>query len=41
MRYQIFIAPKESGIKDYWGGFLQFTTGIGCDELVAEFEKGS
>jgi 5-methyltetrahydrofolate--homocysteine methyltransferase len=33
-----FIAPKDSGIKDYWGGFA-VTTGIGCDELVAEFEK--
>ena len=33
-----FIAPKDSGIADYWGGFA-VTTGIGCDELVAEFEK--
>ena len=33
-----FIAPKESGIPDYFGGFA-VTTGIGCDELVAEFEK--
>ncbi len=33
-----FIAPKESGIADYWGGFA-VTTGIGCDELVAVFEK--
>ncbi len=33
-----FIAPKESGIADYWGGFA-VTTGIGCDELVAGFEK--
>lgn len=33
-----FIAPKESGIADYWGGFA-LTTGIGCDELVAEYEK--
>lgn len=33
-----FIAPKESGIQDYFGGFA-VTTGIGCDELVAEFEK--
>ncbi|MDB5130413.1 MAG: methionine synthase [Mucilaginibacter sp.] len=32
-----FIAPKESGIPDYWGGFA-VTTGIGCDELVAKFE---
>ncbi len=33
-----FIAPKESGVPDYFGGFA-LTTGIGCDELVAEFEK--
>jgi len=33
-----FIAPKESGVPDYWGGFA-VTAGIGCDELVAEFEK--
>jgi 5-methyltetrahydrofolate--homocysteine methyltransferase len=33
-----FIAPKESGIPDYWGGFA-VTAGIGCDELVAEFER--
>ena len=33
-----FVAPKESGIQDYFGGFA-ITTGIGCDELVAEFEK--
>lgn len=33
-----FIAPKDSGIIDYWGGFA-VTAGIGCDELVAEFEK--
>jgi 5-methyltetrahydrofolate--homocysteine methyltransferase len=33
-----FIAPKESGLKDYWGGFA-VTSGIGCDELVAKFEK--
>ncbi|WP_395803250.1 methionine synthase [Daejeonella sp.] len=33
-----FVAPKESGIADYWGGFA-VTTGIGCDELVAIFEK--
>jgi len=32
-----FIAPKETGIEDYFGGFA-VTTGIGCDELVAEFE---
>lgn len=33
-----FIAPKESGIKDYFGGFA-VTAGIGCDELVAQFEQ--
>lgn len=32
-----FIAPKESGIKDYIGGFV-VTTGIGIDEHVARFE---
>ncbi|WP_442589073.1 methionine synthase [Pedobacter sp. AW31-3R] len=32
-----FVAPKESGVQDYFGGFA-LTTGIGCDELVAEFE---
>ncbi|RFZ83541.1 methionine synthase [Mucilaginibacter terrenus] len=32
-----FIATKESGVPDYWGGFA-VTTGLGCDELVAEFE---
>ncbi len=33
-----FVAPKDSGIQDYFGGFA-VTTGLGCDELVAEFEK--
>ena len=33
-----FIAPKDSGIPDYFGGFA-VTAGIGCDELVAKFEK--
>jgi 5-methyltetrahydrofolate--homocysteine methyltransferase len=33
-----FVAPKESGVADYFGGFA-VTAGIGCDELVAEFEK--
>ncbi|MFC5283674.1 methionine synthase [Pedobacter alpinus] len=33
-----FIVPKETGIQDYFGGFA-VTTGHGCDELVAEFEK--
>lgn len=32
-----FIAPAEAGVPDYFGGFA-LTTGIGCDELVAEFE---
>jgi 5-methyltetrahydrofolate--homocysteine methyltransferase len=32
-----FIAQKETGVPDYFGGFA-LTTGIGCDELVAEFE---
>ena len=33
-----FVAPKDSGVADYFGGFA-VTTGIGCDELVAKFEK--
>ena len=33
-----FIAPKESNIPDYWGGFA-VTTGIGLDEIVAEYLK--
>lgn len=33
-----FIAPKESGVQDYFGAFA-LTAGIGCDELVAEYEK--
>lgn len=32
-----FIAPKESGIKDYIGGFV-VTTGIGLDEHVQRYE---
>jgi len=32
-----FVAPADSGVQDYFGGFA-VTTGIGCDELVAEFE---
>ncbi|MCD0486758.1 methionine synthase [Pedobacter sp. MC2016-14] len=32
-----FIAQQDSGIPDYFGGFA-LTTGLGCDELVAEFE---
>lgn len=33
-----YIAPKETGIADYWGGFA-VTSGLGCDELVAEYVK--
>ncbi len=33
-----FIAPEGSGVQDYFGGFA-LTAGIGCDELVAEYEK--
>lgn len=33
-----FIAPATSGKQDYFGGFA-LTAGIGCDELVAEYEK--
>lgn len=33
-----FIAQKQTGISDYFGGFA-LTTGIGCDKLVHEFEK--
>ncbi|MDG0972716.1 MAG: methionine synthase [Crocinitomicaceae bacterium] len=32
-----FIAPKESGIQDYIGGFV-VTTGLGIDEHIARFE---
>jgi 5-methyltetrahydrofolate--homocysteine methyltransferase len=32
-----FIAPADSGVQDYFGGFA-VTTGIGCDELVAAYE---
>ncbi|HKK43953.1 MAG TPA: methionine synthase, partial [Balneolaceae bacterium] len=32
-----FVAPKESGIADYFGGFA-VTTGIGAPELVKQFE---
>ena len=32
-----FIAPKESGIQDYIGGFV-VTTGLGIDEQIARFE---
>jgi 5-methyltetrahydrofolate--homocysteine methyltransferase len=33
-----FVAPKESGAKDYIGAFA-VTAGIGIDKRVAEFEK--
>lgn len=33
-----FVAPKESGIKDYIGGFA-VTTGIGIEEHLEKFEK--
>lgn len=32
-----FIAPKESGLRDYIGAFV-VTTGVGLDEKVAQFE---
>jgi 5-methyltetrahydrofolate--homocysteine methyltransferase len=32
-----YVAPLESGRLDYLGAFAM-TTGLGCDELVAEFE---
>ncbi|MCB9769625.1 MAG: methionine synthase [Candidatus Omnitrophica bacterium] len=32
-----FVAPKESGLKDYIGGFA-VTAGIGADELVKKYE---
>jgi len=33
-----FVAPKESGIPDYVGGFA-VTAGIGVDDLVARFQR--
>ena len=33
-----FIAPSESGRKDYLGAFA-VTTGLGCDELAAHYQK--
>lgn len=33
-----FIAPKETGVKDYWGGFA-VTAGIGIEKLIKEFES--
>lgn len=33
-----FVAPRESGLRDYVGGFV-VTAGIGADELAKEFEQ--
>ena len=33
-----FVAPADSGVADYVGGFA-VTAGIGCDEIAKEFEK--
>jgi 5-methyltetrahydrofolate--homocysteine methyltransferase len=33
-----FVAPKDTGIADYMGGFA-VTAGIGCDERAKDFEK--
>ncbi|MBI5731291.1 MAG: methionine synthase [Ignavibacteriales bacterium] len=33
-----FIAPKESGVKDYFGMFA-VTTGIGIEKIIEQFEK--
>ncbi len=33
-----FVAPRDSGVADYFGTFA-VTTGFGCDALVAEFER--
>ena len=35
-----FIAPKETGIRDYIGGFA-VTTGIGIEKIVKNFEKAN
>ena len=35
-----FIAPKDSGVKDYLGMFVA-TSGIGLDELTAEFKAAN
>jgi 5-methyltetrahydrofolate--homocysteine methyltransferase len=34
-----FIAPRETGVKDYIGAFA-VTAGIGLDEIVKEYEAG-
>src|SRR5690606_21924682 len=33
-----FIAPKETGIAEYWGGYA-VTTGLGLDPIVEEYVK--
>jgi 5-methyltetrahydrofolate--homocysteine methyltransferase len=33
-----YIAPKESGVKDYIGGFV-VTSGLGIEKKIAEYEK--
>jgi 5-methyltetrahydrofolate--homocysteine methyltransferase len=33
-----YVAPKDSGVADYFGGFA-VTSGGGLDEIVAQFEK--
>lgn len=35
-----FIAPKETGIADYWGGFA-VTSGIGIEKHLEEFRKNT
>ena len=35
-----YIAPKESGVKDYIGGFA-VTTGLGIEKKLKEFEKAN
>jgi len=35
-----YVAPKETGVADYIGGFA-VTAGIGIDQRVAEFEKNN
>ncbi|MCC5850822.1 MAG: methionine synthase [Verrucomicrobia bacterium] len=33
-----FVAPRETGLRDYVGGFV-VTAGIGAEEIAAEYEK--
>ncbi len=35
-----YVAPRESGVADYFGAFA-VSTGFGVDELAAEFEKAN